>query len=165
MQKMLLVDSRKCTGCRTCEIVCSAQHEGASDPSRSRIHVVKWEWDGFMMPFSCQQCQDAPCVVVCLLKALSRDEEYGRVVHNRDKCIGCKLCVVVCPFGGMGWDAMASRVIKCDFCDGDPACARFCSTQAVRFVDASDVNLEKQRALAATLSDIANKELSEAFTA
>jgi len=150
---MLLIDQEKCTGCRTCEAVCSAKHEGASNPARSRIHVVKWEWDGFMMPLSCQQCQDAPCVAACPVKALSRDEEFGRVVNNYDRCIGCRLCVTVCPFGGMGYDSIGKRVIKCDFCDGDPACARFCSTQAIRFLDASRANLEKKRAVTESLPE------------
>ncbi|MBW1668075.1 MAG: 4Fe-4S binding protein [Deltaproteobacteria bacterium] len=56
MQKVLLIDEEKCTGCRLCEAVCSAGHEGASNPSRSRIHVIKREWQGFMMPFICLCC-------------------------------------------------------------------------------------------------------------
>ncbi len=163
MQKMLIVDSKKCTGCRTCETVCSAKHEGMSSQSRSRIHVIKWEWEGFMMPFYCEQCQDAPCMAACPVKSLSRDEEYGRVIIDRDRCIGCKLCVAVCPFGGMGWDPIANKVIKCDFCGGDPTCVRFCSTQAIRFVDASKVNLEKKRAVAANLPERTNKDQSEAY--
>ena len=151
MQKMLLVDQEKCTGCRACEAVCSAKHEGASNPMRSRVKVVKWEWDGLMMPLSCQQCDDAPCLVSCPVKALSRDEELGRVVHNSERCIGCRLCVTVCPFGGMGFDPIGKKVIKCDFCDGDPVCARFCSTQAIRFVDASVVDMQKKKALAGKL--------------
>ena len=154
---MLLIDQEKCTGCRTCEAVCSAMHIGASNPSRSRIHVVKWEWDGFMMPFACQQCQDAPCVVACPVKALSRDEKLGRVLHNSDRCIGCRLCVTVCPFGGMGYDSIARKVIKCDFCDGDPVCARFCSTRAIQFVDASKANLLKTRAIAESLPETMKK--------
>ena len=116
MQKMLLVDQEKCTGCRTCEAVCSAKHEGASNPSRSRIQVVKWEWEGFMMPFMCQQCNDAPCVNACPVKALGRNETLGQVDVDYDRCIGCKLCIAVCPFGGMGYDPIDNKVIKCDFC-------------------------------------------------
>jgi Fe-S-cluster-containing hydrogenase component 2 len=151
MQKMLLVDQEKCTGCRACEAVCSAKHEGATNPMRSRVKVVKWEWDGFMMPFTCQQCEDAPCLVSCPVKALSREEKLGRVVHNSERCIGCRLCVTVCPFGGMGFDPIGKKVIKCDFCDGDPVCARFCSTQAIKFVDASVVDMQKKKALAGKL--------------
>ena len=145
MQKILVVDQEKCTGCRTCEAVCSAKHEGASNPIRSRIHVVKWEWDGFMVPFMCQQCQDAPCVAVCQVNALFRDEEFGRVGIDYDKCIGCKLCITACPFGGMGFDDVDRKMIKCDFCDGDPACVSFCSTGAIAFEDASDVSLKKKK--------------------
>ena len=157
MQKMLLVDHEKCTGCRTCETVCSAMHEGASNPVRSRIHVVKWEWDGFMMPFMCQQCQDAPCIAVCPTKALSRDEELGRVVVDYDKCIGCKFCITACPFGGIGFDSVGEKVIKCDFCDGDPVCVRFCSTQAIQFVDTSEASLIKKREAAESLPMIMKK--------
>ncbi len=145
MQKMLLVDQEKCTGCRTCEAVCSAKHEGASNPSRSRVQVVKWEWEGFMMPFMCQQCHDAPCVNACPVKALGRDDTLGQVNLDYDRCIGCKLCIAVCPFGGMGYDPVDNKVIKCDFCGGDPLCVRFCSTAAIRFVDASDASLKKKK--------------------
>ena len=153
MQKMLIIDQSKCTGCRACETVCSAKHEGESNPARSRVNVVKWEWEGFMMPFMCQQCLDAPCVAACPVKALSRQEEMGDVKVNYDRCIGCKLCMTVCPFGGMGFDAVAKKVIKCDFCDGDPMCAKFCATQAIRFVDASVVNLQKKKILAHKLPE------------
>lgn len=115
MQKMLLVDQEKCTGCRACEAVCSAKHEGACNPMRSRVYVVKREWEGFMMPFMCQQCLDAPCVAACPMKALSRKEELGDVKLNYDRCIGCKLCITVCPFGGMGFDPIGKKVLMCDF--------------------------------------------------
>ena len=157
MQKMLLIDQDKCTGCRTCEAVCSAAHEGASNPARSRIQVVKWEWEGFMIPLSCQQCQDAPCLAACPVRALSRDETLGRVVHNQERCIGCRLCVTVCPFGGMGYDSVGKKVLKCDFCDGDPVCAKFCSTHAIQFVDASKANLIKKRAIAEVLPESMRK--------
>lgn len=153
MQKMLLVDQEKCTGCRTCETVCSAKHEGASNPMRSRVFVVKREQEGFMMPFMCQQCIDAPCMAACPVKALSRKEEMGDVSLNYDRCIGCKLCMTVCPFGGMGFDTIGKKVIKCDFCDGDPVCARFCSTKAIQFLDASVVHMQKRKALSEKLPD------------
>lgn len=163
MQKILIVDPEKCTGCRTCETVCSAKHEGVTNPWRSRVNVMKLEWEGVMIPFFCQQCQNAPCVAVCPVNALSHDEEYGRVKIDRDRCIGCRFCMVVCPFGGMGWDPIANKVIKCDFCDGDPTCVRFCSTQAIRFMDASEVKLAKTRALLATISEITKKDLPESL--
>jgi len=65
------------TGCRLCELVCAVMHDGISNPSRSRIKVMKWESEGLYIPMSCQQCQDAPCMNVCPVKAISRDENLG----------------------------------------------------------------------------------------
>jgi len=148
MAKVLMVDYEKCTGCRMCELVCSVKHEGVSNPARSRIKIVKWEWEGRYIPMACQQCQSAPCIAVCPVKAISRDEELNRVVIDYDMCIGCRMCVAACPFGAMSFDVLASKVIKCDFCDGDPQCVRFCDTKAIQYVDASKINIEKQRAAA-----------------
>ncbi|MEA2086249.1 MAG: 4Fe-4S dicluster domain-containing protein [Chloroflexota bacterium] len=148
MAKVLMVDYEKCTGCRMCELVCSVKHEGVSNPARSRIKIVKWEWEGRYIPMACQQCQSAPCMAVCPVKAISRDEELNRVVVDYDLCIGCRMCVAACPFGAMSFDTLASKVIKCDLCDGDPQCVRFCDTKAIQYVDASKINIEKQRAAA-----------------
>ncbi len=148
MANVLMIDYEKCTGCRMCELVCSVKHEGVSNPARSRIKIVKWEWEGRYIPMACQQCQSAPCMAVCPVKAISRDEELNRVVIDYDMCIGCRMCVAACPFGAMSFDTLARKVIKCDFCDGDPQCVRFCDTKAIQYVDASKVNVEKQKAAA-----------------
>lgn len=154
MQKMLIVDHERCTGCRLCELVCSVKNAGVSNPSRSRIHIIKWEMEGFELPMVCQQCESAPCMAVCPVDALSRDGDLGRVVIDYDLCIGCKLCVAACPFGGMGIDTVAKKVIKCELCDGDPACVKFCQPQALQYVPASTVNLRKKREAGLKFSEL-----------
>jgi len=151
MEKVLMIDYEKCTGCRLCELVCSVKHDGISNPVRSRIRVMKWEAEGLYIPMSCQQCQDAPCVTGCPVKALSRNEELGRVEVDYDTCIGCRTCVSVCPFGAMGYNTVDHKVIKCDLCDGDPQCVRFCEVKAVEFKDAGDVSIVKKREAAQRL--------------
>lgn len=159
MEKILLVDYEKCTGCRLCEMVCSVEHAGVNSPSRSRIHVIKWQWEGFELPMLCQQCEEAPCVAVCPKDALSLDSSLSRVVLDYDLCIGCKMCVVACPFGGIGIDTAVRQVIKCDLCDGDPSCARHCDPGALQFVPASSVNLVKKRDAGAKLTEVMGKSL------
>lgn len=145
MQKIIFVDPNKCTGCRTCELVCSVKNAGVANPSRARIHVVKWEMECFEIPMLCQQCEDAPCVEVCPVHAISRDDELGRNVVDHDKCIVCKMCVLACPFGAMKYDVRGNAVIKCEMCDGDPQCVAICDTHAVSFVDANTANVNIQR--------------------
>jgi carbon-monoxide dehydrogenase iron sulfur subunit len=157
MAKALYIDYQKCTGCRLCELVCAVFHDGISNPARSRIKVMKWEAEGLYIPMSCQQCQDAPCMNVCPVKALSRDEELGRVSVDYDVCIGCRACVAVCPFGAMSFNTKDKQVFKCDLCDGDPQCVRFCEEKAIDFIEVDDVSIVKKRNAAERLS-IAGKE-------
>ena len=157
MDRMLVVDHAKCTGCRLCELVCSVTHTGVNNPSRSRIHVIKWPMEGFELPMLCQQCEAAPCIAICPKTALSRDPVLGCVSLNYDLCIGCKMCVTACPFGGMGFDVTARQVIKCDLCDGDPTCVRFCQPGALQFLPANTVNLTKKRDAGLQLSEVMRK--------
>lgn len=144
-EKILVVDPERCTGCRLCEIVCSVKHAGVSNPSRSRIRVIKWENEGFYLPVKCQQCQDAPCLAVCPKGAIYQDREPKRIRVNHDLCIGCRSCISACPFGAMGWNVSSGRVFKCDLCSGEPQCARFCDMKAVDYVDAGRLQLTKMR--------------------
>ena len=145
MSKVLHVDHQKCTGCQLCELVCAVSHDGISNPTRSRIRVVKWEAEGLYIPMTCQQCQDAPCMNVCPVKAISRNEESAKVTVDYDVCIGCRSCVGVCPFGAMSFNPVDKRVFKCDHCDGDPQCVRFCEEKAVDYIEADRVAINKRR--------------------
>jgi carbon-monoxide dehydrogenase iron sulfur subunit len=157
MAKVLYIDYQRCTGCRTCEMVCAVKHDGVLNPLRSRIQVMKWEAEGLYVPVSCQQCQDAPCMNVCPVKAISRNDEMGRVEVDYDACIGCRSCVTVCPFGAMNFNTIDRQVFKCDLCDGDPQCVRFCDVGALQYIDAEEVTIDKKRHAAERLS-LAGKE-------
>lgn len=157
MSKVIAVDYEKCVGCRTCEMVCSLKHEMELNPFRSRIKIVKWEGEGRAIPMNCRQCESAPCEAVCPVKAISRDELLGREVVNYDVCIGCRMCVAVCPFGAMSFDISARRVIKCDLCDGEALCAKFCVGGALQYVDVRDWSTTKQVEAAEKLSGVMRK--------
>ncbi len=155
MAKALYINYEKCTGCRLCELVCAVSHDGVSNPARSRIKVMKWEAEGLYVPMSCQQCQDAPCMNVCPMKAISRNNETGVVSVDYDVCIGCRSCTLVCPFGAMNYNPIDKKVFKCDLCDGDPQCVRFCDMKAVDFVEPDDISVGKKRDAAKRLSKAA----------
>lgn len=145
-QKVLVVDQQKCTGCRLCELVCSVHHTGSSNPSRARIKVVKWEHVGIYLPMTCNHCEKAYCVEVCPTKACHREpDNNNRVVIDKNLCIGCRTCVVACPFGHPFFDIQDRVTVKCDYCDGDPKCVAFCDPKAVAYVDADMIQMTKKR--------------------
>jgi carbon-monoxide dehydrogenase iron sulfur subunit len=151
MAKIMTVDYDRCTGCRLCEMVCSVNKEGASDPARARIHVIKWEMEGIYVPMFCQHCEDPLCAAVCPVRAIERDEAEGRVRVDKEKCVGCRSCLSACPFGAIGWDEEKRKVIRCDLCHGDPTCVKFCATKAIQFIEAERAVLVRKRAAAERL--------------
>jgi anaerobic carbon-monoxide dehydrogenase iron sulfur subunit len=148
MEKILITDPEKCTGCRLCEQVCSVKHTGKVNPYRARIKIFSWELEGKVLPMVCQQCDDPPCMKACPVEAISKDIETGLVFVNEAKCIGCRMCTFACPFGTMTYDWVDNKVIKCDFCGGDPQCVRFCDAKAIRFEEKSKSGSIKRKAAA-----------------
>lgn len=130
----LYIDPTKCTGCRICEVFCSFKHEGAVQPSMSRITVVNGSEAGRFIPFTCVQCARPACAEVCPVDAIIRDGDSGVVAVHADDCIGCRMCVQACSFGAMAFDRDRGIAYKCDLCGGDPECARMCPTGAIQFL-------------------------------
>ncbi len=148
MEKVLVIDANKCTGCRLCEQVCSVMHEGSVNPHRARIKIMKWEIEGVVLPMVCQQCDEPPCRDICPMGAIEKNEDTGLVMVDYDKCIGCRMCISACPFGAMDYDLVGKKVMKCDLCGGEPQCVSFCDPAAVRF-EAKTVNGTETRKRAA----------------
>jgi len=157
--KILIADPKKCTGCRSCEIVCSLGRTGVSNPARARIRVINWQNKGLFLPVSCQHCEDAPCRKACPQEAISRDAVFERVVIDYSKCVGCRTCVYACPFGAMKFDADRGRPFKCDLCGGDPLCIDACDDNALAFSDPGSQHYPRIREMARTFKKPFNRRL------
>jgi Fe-S-cluster-containing dehydrogenase component len=70
---------------------------------------------------------------VCPTKAIFIDAKIGAVQINERLCIGCRACLDVCHFGGICIDPKTSKPIKCDLCEGEPACVEVCPKEAIKF--------------------------------
>jgi carbon-monoxide dehydrogenase iron sulfur subunit len=131
MTKTLAIDPDKCTSCRLCELVCSERAVGAYRPSRSHMQVAIYADDAIYIPMVCMQCHDAPCMAVCPSGALVRDPDTHAVLVLEERCVGCRMCALACPFGAINyWDGKAR---KCDLCGGDPQCVQVCAPRALRY--------------------------------
>jgi Fe-S-cluster-containing hydrogenase component 2 len=101
--------------------------------------------EGQGVPITCAHCESAPCASICSVGAISRDESLGSVVVDYDRCIGCRMCVAECPFGAISFDGERNGVFKCDLCDGDPLCPRFCVHESLRCIDIDEPRSTKQK--------------------
>ena len=165
--KQLVVKPEKCIGCRTCELVCSFGHYEQFSPRLANITVLEYEAATLAVPVVCQQCEEASCMKVCPVRAITRDEN-GACVINYDKCIGCRMCMSACPYTGVrsfNWEepqyhmdyAVGGKdvpvhqkhvVEKCTFCyhriskGEEPACMHLCVGRARHWGDLDDPNSE-----------------------
>ena len=111
------LDHAKCTGCRLCELACSASHDGAFNPRKARLKIhhdyhdegIKIKSDRCIF---CKKCEDA-----CPVGAISNNGKWMIVDHT--KCIGCGTCVRTCPTKVIYLNEQKKSII-CDLCEGDP---------------------------------------------
>ena len=103
----MMIDTTKCVGCFACSVSCQMQNELSLDVSF--IKFYEQESGVFpnvrneIIPVQCQHCEDAPCVTVCPTKA-TYVNEHGIVLVDEEKCIGCKYCMVACPYNARTQD-------------------------------------------------------------
>lgn len=162
--KKIIVDLGKCTGCKSCQIVCAISHERELNYGLARIKIVKDDSMGLSTPIPCHQCLNAPCLESCPVDAISADPKTGAKIIDESVCILCESCVTACPFGAISVIEKngQTRVIKCDLCNGDPQCVRHCETKAIRFMEAGELAMERTEALGDRLIEAIklNKELA-----
>lgn len=151
MQYAFRFDSGRCTQCFACEVACKSAHDlrphvqevpGGSGP-RYRSVVALLDPGNEARPvqyvsMACMHCGSPDCMAVCPAKAIYRDPEFGAVLIDRDKCIGCRYCSWACEFGAPQFDR-DGLMQKCDMCidrlrEGKlPACVENCCGGAIKF--------------------------------
>lgn len=157
--RQLVIHPERCTACRMCELACSFEHEGVFDPNRSRIQVHISLENAFYFPMACYHCDDYPCGQVCPTEAIIKDDKENWVNVLDDKCIGCKMCMLACPFGVMGYSAKVGVAQNCDLCKGDPQCVKFCAPVALEFGDVEATKAHKRVAFAEKMRVAATGEV------
>jgi carbon-monoxide dehydrogenase iron sulfur subunit len=156
---IVVVDVKKCLGCKSCEMACAVEHSQSRQLAQAihetptpKARVSVEQGAGFAVPLQCRHCEDAPCIAICPTNALNRADKDSPVVIDEDLCIGCKWCILACPFGVINLDDKNRVVTKCDQCftrveRGElPACVSACPTGALKFKSLDEVLKEKKQA-------------------
>lgn len=124
--KILVAHPNKCTGCRSCMLICSFMHTDACNYHDSRIKIVSDEAHGMHTPVLCLFCEDPPCISACPVEALSQNPKTGVIEVDVGLCNGCQLCIPACPFEAIFFDPENQKAFTCDLCQGDPECVKIC---------------------------------------
>jgi Fe-S-cluster-containing hydrogenase component 2 len=177
--KVVVVDFTKCTGCRTCETVCSGYHHkqtfgtttipGLVNPYKGNILVHHFTPD-IDVTLVCSHCKDAPCISACPVtpdlitghKALYRDAETGCPTNDTNRCLGCRECARACRNIRTGTIRPNAETHKpegiCDQCNGNPQCVKYCPFKALEYKE-----VDYERAYAGMSPEEIGKRLIRQF--
>lgn len=158
--RTVFINPEQCIGCLQCEIACAVEHSASQDASvaflekptpRKRIHVEPGPVGNTAYPNSCRHCDAAPCLPVCPAGAIGRQTTDGLVLVDEERCIGCAICAVVCPFDVLTFHPLAGGpddipvAVKCDGCidrvqRGEaPACVEVCKAGALVYGEVNEL--------------------------
>ncbi len=131
MGKAVFRDMDACVNCKTCIIACKVKHMSSAYPvpwapagpkGRNLINVYQCgpeiRGDRIYQAFvsiACMHCQEAPCIRVCPVSAIYKDTQTSITLVDRERCIGCKVCLWVCPYGAPSFDE-DGKLVLCDLC-------------------------------------------------
>ena len=176
MSKALLYDATLCIGCKQCEQACAEQNKLPYDDkiaaeevqSVYKFTVVMAKEDKFMRRL-CMNCEDPACASVCPVGALHKTK-LGPVAYDAWKCMGCRYCMVACPFGVPKYEwnnNLTPKVQKCIMCTERvnagrmTACSEACPTGATKFGDRDDLLEEAHKRLRENPKGYVNKIYGE----
>jgi formate dehydrogenase iron-sulfur subunit len=144
-QKGLLIDITRCIGCNECSKRCK-EVNGLPEEVDEKLTSDTWTFvahkaDEVHVRQLCRHCDEPACASVCPVGALHKTEEHGAIVYDKSICLGCRYCMIACPFDvpTFEWHSYDPRIRKCILCEPRlregkiPGCAEACPTDATLY--------------------------------
>lgn len=152
----MVIDMRKCIGCHACSVACKSENAVPLGVWRNWVkQIEKGKYPNVrvsFLPRLCNNCDKPPCVQVCPVRATWKRRD-GIVVINPHICIGCRYCIMACPYDARYINPFKKIAQKCEWCvhrvDAGmaPACVVTCPTGALVFGNLNDPDSEVARLL------------------
>ena len=153
----MVVDLRRCVGCRACTIACKSENNVPRGVFRTWLRFAEVgeypQTRPRFFPSFCNHCDNPPCVPVCpVLATYKRDD--GLVLIDAEQCIGCGYCIQACPYGARFLNPVQRTADKCTLCahrleaGQTPACVATCIGAALTVGDLNDPESDVSRLLA-----------------
>jgi len=127
-----------CTGCGACQLACSNRAAGGYSPRLARLTVLSENENLVNRPLVCTQCENPFCMHSCPFDAISKSEKSGVVLIDKETCTGCGNCITACPDNMIRFDN-GGKADKCDLCEGEPLCVKYCVPKALKLVKKLEV--------------------------
>jgi|WetSurMetagenome_2_1015567.scaffolds.fasta_scaffold02574_10 Fe-S-cluster-containing dehydrogenase component/DMSO reductase anchor subunit len=140
MRNGFLFDSDLCVNCKACVAACRLENGFQTETRTVFVYNKDFLPDLNLLNLSlaCNHCSDPLCLTGCPAKAYSNDKEYGLVIHDPEKCMGCGFCTWRCPFDAPKMNFEKGHIEKCSYCIErtrkgiEPACSSACPTGALK---------------------------------
>ena len=120
-----------CTGCRACTMACAISHFNIADESLGAIQILRDPMKGYEFQVVCRVCEEPECVAACMAVALTKDPESGQIKLDRDRCVGCWMCVSVCPHNAIVGEKKEIHAIDIELCEKCGICRSECKFDAI----------------------------------
>ena len=143
--KRLIVDYEKCRGCYSCTQACSFAKSREFNINGANLSVDYLPEFDLSVPVICLHCTEPECMEACPVQAIFRDKETDAVVIDLTICTGCEICITVCPVGHPRIDINNKNIAKCDLCDGDPECVKYCGYDALQYISVDEETLKQRK--------------------
>ena len=156
--RFITMDITKCVVCRNCEYACSFRQTGDFNREDSNIRVEYHRNVKICLPQTCMHCDDAWCLEICPAAAITKDIITGAIEINSERCAGCKMCILACPFGNIHFDKINMVSRKCNLCKGEPNCVSFCISGALQYTTDQKVCMNNREIFQRFLDNLSTDE-------